>query len=117
METFAAKVQYGIGSRFDPMMEERGIWTTTAPQHRDVDMPKAMIKELATANNQISKGELNPFNEQIVEVLPPNVERNFSGSLIRIEAITFKVDTHKLNAHIALSKEQLLNHSDWLPSS
>lgn len=55
METFAAKVQYGIGSRFDPMMEERGIWTTTAPQHRDVDMPKAVIKEFATANNQISK--------------------------------------------------------------
>lgn len=78
METFAAKVRYGVGPRFDPMMEERGRWTTTSTQHRDVDMPEAVIEELAEANNQMSKGELNPFKMQIAEV-----ERNFSGFLIR----------------------------------
>jgi hypothetical protein len=36
------------------------------------------------------------------------MERNFSGFLIRKDAITFKVDTGMLNARIALLKEQLL---------
>ena len=45
METFAEKIRYGGGTRFDPMMEERGRWTST--QHRDVEMPEAEIEELA----------------------------------------------------------------------
>ena len=106
METFAEKVRYGGGTRFDPMIEECGRWTST--QHGDVNMPEAMIEELAEANNQTSKGELNPFKIQIGETLPSNVERNFSGFLIQKETITFKVDTQKLNAHIALLNDQLL---------
>jgi hypothetical protein len=34
--------------------------------------------------------------------------RYFSGFLVRTDAITFKVDAQKLNARIALLKEQLL---------
>jgi hypothetical protein len=36
------------------------------------------------------------------------MERNFSGFLVRKDAITFKVDSEKLNARIALLKEELL---------
>ena len=71
-------------------------------------MPEEVIEELAEANNQTSNGKLNPFKMRIGETLPSNVERNFSGFLIQKEAITFKVDTQKLNARIALLKDQLL---------
>ena len=108
METFAAKVRYGTGPRCDPMMEERGRWKVGEAQQQDVAMPDAVIDLMAEANNQISKGELNPFKEQIGEVLPPNLERNFSGFLMRKDAVTFKVDTQKLNARIAMLKDQLL---------
>ena len=63
METFAAKVRYGTGPRFDPMMEERGRWKVGEAQQQDVAMPDAVIDLMAEANNQISKGELNPFKE------------------------------------------------------
>ena len=108
METFAAKVRYGTGPRFDPMMEERGRWKVGEAQQQDVAMPDAVIELMAEANNQISTDELNPFKEQIGEVLPPNLERNFSGFLMRKDAVKFKVDTQKLNARIAMLKEQLL---------
>jgi hypothetical protein len=108
METFAAKVRNGIGSRFDPMMEERGRWKAGEAQQQDVVMPDAVIELMAEANNQISKGELNPFKEQIGEVLPPNLERNFSGFLMRKDAVTFKVDIQMLNARIAMLKDTLL---------
>ena len=81
MKTFAEIVRYGGGTRFDPMMEERGQWTSA--QHGDVDMPEAVIEELEEANNQTSKGESNPFKMEIGETLPSNVERNFSGFLIQ----------------------------------
>ena len=108
METFAAKVRYGIGTRFDPMMEERGRWKTGEGQQQDVVVPDAVINLMAEANNQISKGELNPFKEQIGEVLPSNMERNFSGFLMRKDAVPFKVDSEKLKARIAMLKDQLL---------
>lgn len=107
METFASKVRYGSGPRFDPMMEERGRWIAGRTQRHDVDMPDAMI-EIMAESKQTAEGELNPFKEQIGEILPPNLELNFSGFLVRKDAITFKVDTHKLNARIALLRDQLL---------
>ena len=108
METFAAKVRYGTGMRFDPMMEERGRWKVGEAQQQDAAMPDAIVDLMAEANNQISNGELNPFKEQIGEVLPPNLERNFSGTFMRKDAVKFKVDSQKLNARIAMLKEQLL---------
>jgi hypothetical protein len=108
METFVAKVRYRIGSRFDPMMEERGRWKAGAGEQQDVVMSDAVIDLMAEANNQISKGELIPFKEQIGEVPPPNMERNFNGFLMRKDAVTFKVDSEKLKARIAKLKDQLL---------
>lgn len=108
METFATKVRYGGEPRFDPMLEERGGWATGEGPKGDAVMTEAVIEVLAEASQQISGDQLNPFKEQAGEVLPGNMERNFSGFLVRKDAITFKVDTGMLNARIALLKEQLL---------
>ena len=51
METFAAKVRYGTGPRFDPMMEERGRWKVGEAQQQDVAMLDAVIDLMAEANN------------------------------------------------------------------
>lgn len=90
------------------MMEERGGWTSREAHRHDIDMPDAVIEVLAEANKLASKGELNPFKQQIGETLPSNLEKNFNGFLIRKDAIPFKVNTQKLNARIALLKDQLL---------
>ena len=71
-------------------------------------MLEAVIEVLVEASKQISGDQLNPFKEQAGEILPGNMERNFSGFLVRKDAITFKVDMEMLNARIALLKEQLL---------
>jgi len=108
METFATKVRYGGEPRFDPMLEERGGWVAGEGPKGDTVMSEAIIEVLAEASKQISGNQLNPFKEQYGEILPGKLERNFSGFLVRKDAITFKVDTQKLNARIALLKEQLL---------
>ena len=108
METFAAKVRYGGEPRFDPMLEERGGWATGEGPKGDTVMSEAVIEVLAEASKQISGDQLNPFKEQAGEILPGNMERNFSGFLVRKDAITFKVNTNMLNARIAILKEQLL---------
>ena len=108
METFAEKVRIGGGERFDPMLEERGGWVTGEDPKRDEEMAEAVIEELAQASDHGHEGHFNPFREQVGEVLPTNLERNFSGFLVRKDAITFKVDPVKVNARIALLKEQLL---------
>ena len=71
-------------------------------------MSEAVIEVLAEASKQIQGDQLNPFKEQVGEILPGNMERNFSGFLVRKDAITFKVNTDMLNARIALLKEHLL---------
>ena len=108
METFAEKVRYGSGTRFDPMLEERGGWILgEAPKH-DEEMTDAVIEVLAEANNQGARDELNPYKEQYGEILPPNMERNFCDFLVRKDAITFKVNLQKLSERIAMLKDQLL---------
>ena len=77
--TFAAKVRYGSGSRFDPMMEEKGGWIVGEAPKQDVEISEVEIKIIAEASQHISDGELNPFKEQVGEMLPTNLERNFSG--------------------------------------
>lgn len=56
METFAAKVRYGVRPRFDPRMEERGTWKAGEAQQQDVVMPDAKIDLMAEVDNAISKG-------------------------------------------------------------
>lgn len=50
METFVGKPRYGIGPRFDPMMEEREGWIIgEAPRNNVEDM----IEFLAEASKQL----------------------------------------------------------------
>jgi hypothetical protein len=90
------------------MLEEKGGWVAGEGAKCDAEMTEAVIEVLDEASNQIPKGQLNPFKEQVGEILPANLERNFNGFLVRKDAVTFKVDPQKLNARIAILKEQLL---------
>ena len=108
METFADKVRSGGGVRFVPMLEERGGWVAGEDPKRDEEMVEAVIKLLAQASDHVHEGHFHPFREQVGEVLSTNLERNFSGFLVRKDAITFEVDPMKVSAHIALLKDQLL---------
>ena len=105
METFAKKVRSGGGARFDPMLKEKGVWVAGEDPKRDEEMAEAVIEVLAEANHGIYEGHLNPFREQVGEILPTNLERNFSGFLVRKDAITFKVDPIKVSTRIALLKD------------
>jgi hypothetical protein len=108
METFAAKVRYGSGPRSDPMMEEKGGWIAGETHRQDEEMPDAVIEILAETNQRLEGEEPNPFKGYQGEVLPPNLDRRFSGFLVRKDALKFKVDTEKLLARIAELKDQLL---------
>ena len=108
MESFAAKVRYGNAPRFDPMMEERGGWIAGEAPRQDIEMEDAVVEGMAEARHQISKGDLNPFKGYNGEILPLNMERSFSGFLVRKEAIKFKVNTEKLLVRIDVLKDQLL---------
>ena len=108
METFAAKVRYGAGTRFDPMMEERAGWIAGESHRQDAEMPDVVIEVLANANHWIDGEDPNPFKGYQGEVLPSNLERSFIGFLVRKYAIKFQVNTEKLLARIAELKDQLL---------
>ena len=101
---FATNVQYGSGSRFDPMTEEKGVGYRGEAQWHDIEMTDAMIEVIDEANNQISRGELNPFKAQLSEVPPSNHERNSSRFLVRKNDITFEVQSQTLFACIAYWK-------------
>ena len=90
------------------MLGEKCGWVVGEDPKHDEDMAEAVIEVLAQASNHVHDGQLNPFKEQVGEILPTNLERNFSGFLVRKDAITFKVDPMKVNARIALLKDQLL---------
>jgi len=108
MESFAAKVRYGFAPRFDPMMEERGGWISGEERRKDVEMDDAVIEGLAAASQQSGENDLNPFKGQNGEILPSNLDRSFSGFLVRKDAVKYKVNAEKLIARIELLKDQLL---------
>lgn len=89
-------------------MKEKGGWIAGEARRQDIVMEDAVIEELVEASQQISRGDLNPFKEHIGEIHPVNLERSFSGFLVRKEAITFKVNTEMLMARIEVLKDQLL---------
>ena len=101
MESFAAKVRYGSDTRFDPMMEEKGGWIARDTHRRDEEMPDAVIEVLVEANQRLKGEEPNLFKGYQGEVLPSNLDRSFSGFLVRKNALKFKVDTAKMLAKIA----------------
>lgn len=90
------------------MMEEKGGWIAGEEQRQDVVMENAAIEGLAEASQPIGGGDLNPFKEQNGEILPPNMERSFSGFLVRKDAMKFRVNTQKLLARIEMLKDQML---------
>lgn len=75
---------------------------------QDVEMAKAVLEVMEEASKRISKENLNPFKIQSGEILPSNLERSFSGFLVRKDVLTLRVDTPKLLARIALLKDQIL---------
>lgn len=97
MKTFVAEVRYGNGSRFDPILEERGGWIAGEAQKLNVEMTDAMIEVMAVANNQGSRDVLIPFKEKYGEILPSNLEMIFYGFWVRKDAITFKVNSQKVD--------------------
>lgn len=108
METFAAKVRHGSGPRCDPMLEEKGGWISGDAPVPDMEMMEAVIESMAQGNKQNEEGALNPFRAQPGEILPKDCERNYSGFLVRKNAISFKVDGGKLVECVVLLKEQIL---------
>lgn len=71
-------------------------------------MVDAVIEVMADGSQQAEVSEINPFRAQHGETLPENVERNFSGFLVRTNALVFKVDTQKLQIRIAMLRDQLV---------
>ena len=102
MESFASKMRSQIGSRFDPMLEEKEGWIPGEAQRHVVEMADAVIEVMVEASQQIQGGDLNPFKGQCSEILPVNLERNFSGFMVRKDAIKFKDTMEMLVVCIAL---------------
>lgn len=75
------------------MLEERGGWIAGEARRFDQEMTDVVIEVLAEVNTRTSKDHLNPFKPQAGEILPSNMERNFSGFLVRKDAISFKVNS------------------------
>ena len=73
-----------------------------------MEMAEALIEGMVQQSQLISKGDLNPFKGQSGEILPLNLERSFSGFMVRKNPIKFKVNSEMLLARIALLKEQQL---------
>ena len=71
-------------------------------------MQEAVIEKMVETSKQIGAGDLNPFQEKIGEVLPPNLGKTLSGFLVRIDAIPLKVNSEKLLARIVILRNQLL---------
>ena len=50
MESLAAKVRYGSGPRFDPLLEEKGGWIVGEAREQDVEMTEEVIEALVEAS-------------------------------------------------------------------
>ena len=92
----------------------------------DTEMTNAVIEVLAEASQHVFEGDPNPFCAHIgdtrrkpghfdirprhkkLEVLPKDVEKNFSGFLVRTCALPFKFNSQKLISCTALLKDRLL---------
>lgn len=88
-------------------MEEKEGWILGVAQRHNIKMEDAVIEGLAEASQQIVQGDFNPFKGHNGENLPSNLERSFSGFLVRKDAIKLKVNTEMLFARIERLKDQL----------
>lgn len=86
------------------MLEEKDGWVAGDGQKHE-EMADAVIEVMAEANQHNMREDLNPFKVEAGEILPLNLERNYSGFLMKKDAIKFKVNTDKLLARILCLKE------------
>jgi hypothetical protein len=56
------------------MLEEKGGWVFGEAQRHDVEMMDVVLEGVAKASKQTLERVLNPFKEQLDEILPPNLE-------------------------------------------
>lgn len=71
-------------------------------------MVDAVIKVMAEANQCKYENGLNPFRAQSCAILPLDVQRNFSGFLVRKKVIPFTTNSPKLLMCITLLKDQFV---------
>ena len=90
------------------LASQRGGWIAGEGTRQDIEMEDEVIKRLAEASHQSPGGDLNPFKGHSGEIFPSNMERSFSGFLVKKEAIQFKVNIEMLLARINVLKDQLL---------
>lgn len=83
MEFLVAKVKYGNGLRFHPLLEEKVGWIYGEAPMLSVEMMKVVIKNMTQGNKQGAEGTLNLFRERPREILSKDAKRNYSGLLVR----------------------------------
>lgn len=70
-------------------------------------MSKVVIEVIAKAKHT-SEEDINMLEGHTCGILSSNVERNFSGFLVKKDIVTYKIGSQTLLALIALLKDQLL---------
>lgn len=79
-------------------------------------MVDTIIEVMEDASQHTFKDGLTMFRAQNGEVLPSNLKRNVSGFLVRKDDVSFKADSRKLFARIALLQDQLvIAQMTWPP--
>jgi hypothetical protein len=71
-------------------------------------MVDTVIEVMEEASQHTFKDVLTTFQAQSGEVLPSNLKQNVSGFLVRKDDVSFKADSQKLFARIALLQDQLV---------
>ena len=84
------------------MLEEIEGWIPGEAQRHVVEMADAVIEVMVEASQQIQGEDRNPFKGQCSEIRPINLERNFSGFMMRKGAIKFNDTMELLVVRIAL---------------
>lgn len=108
MESFTEKVEYGGRIHFDTMLDFKKGWISREALKHDVEMVDTVIEVMEEASQRTFKDGLTTFRAQSGEVLPSKIERNISGFLVRKDDVSFKVESQKLFACIALLQDQLV---------
>lgn len=89
MEIFVTKLRFEGGIHSDPMLEEKGGVDSGETWRHDTKMEDVVMRVIVKASQQALDNALNPFGAKIGEILLNNFERNFSGFLVRKDAIPF----------------------------
>lgn len=88
------------------MMHERRGWASCEAQTHDVVMAEIVIEGMEEVVKQNLGNVINPFKTKTSETFPPNLERNYSGLIMRKTSVMYNVYVEKLQARIACLKDQ-----------